>query len=129
MRKISSCMIKVEDQLWKFNLKVEVSRRRFPCPGLLDFPRNPFFKRKSEIWENYGQWCYHFKFFEEIKLYWLFHVAFGKIRFLNWHDVINSNSWFLAILILQFITSQNGETHFKNLAANAARSLKCVRPF
>ena len=25
--------------------------------------------------------------------------------------------------------SQNGQTHFKNLAANAARFLKCVRPF
>ena len=25
--------------------------------------------------------------------------------------------------------SQNGKTHFKNLAANAARFLKCVLPF
>ena len=25
--------------------------------------------------------------------------------------------------------SSNGETHFKNLAANAARFLKCVWPF
>ena len=25
--------------------------------------------------------------------------------------------------------SQNGQRHFKNLAANAARFLKCVKPF
>ena len=25
--------------------------------------------------------------------------------------------------------SENGQTHHKNLAANAARSLKCVKPF
>ena len=25
--------------------------------------------------------------------------------------------------------SQNGQTHFKNLAAKAGRFLKCVRPF
>ena len=25
--------------------------------------------------------------------------------------------------------SQNGQTHFKNLATNAGRFLKCVRPF
>ena len=49
-------------------------------------------------WSIYGQWCYHFKFLEEIRLHWLFHMGFGEIRFLKWHDVINSNSWFLAIL-------------------------------
>ena len=27
-----------------------------------------------------------------------FHAAFADIRFLKWRDVINSNSWFLAIL-------------------------------
>ena len=30
---------------------------------------------------------------------------------------------------LCFPVSQNGRTHFKNLAAFAARFLKCVRPF
>ena len=34
-------------------------------------------------------WFYRFKFLEEIKLYWLFHVSFGEIRFLKWHDVYN----------------------------------------
>ena len=88
----------------KFNFEsstwtVEVIRTRFPCPGLLDFLRNIyFFLKKSEIWAKYGQWCYRFKFLEEIRLHWLFHVGFGEIRFLKWHDVINSNSWFLAML-------------------------------
>ena len=50
-----------------------------------------------EIWPKYGQWCYRFKFLQEIRLHWLL-VGFGEIRFLKWHDVINSNSWFLAIL-------------------------------
>ena len=40
----------------------------------------------------------HVKFLEGIKLHWLFHAGFGEIRFLKWRDVINSNSWFLAIL-------------------------------
>ena len=39
-----------------------------------------------------------FKFLEGIRLHWLFHVGFGEIRFLKWRDVINSSSWFLAIL-------------------------------
>ena len=34
-------------------------------------------------------WFYRFKFLEEIKLYWLFHVSFGEIRILKWHDVYN----------------------------------------
>ena len=50
--------------------------------------------------EEHGQcqWYYRFEFFEGIRLYWLFHVGFGEIKFLKWCDVINSNSWFLAIL-------------------------------
>ena len=32
-------------------------------------------------------------------------------------------------LILYFAMSQNGQAHFKNLAAFAARFLKCVEPF
>ena len=28
-----------------------------------------------------------------------------------------------------FLMSQNGQTHFKNFAANAARFLECVWPF
>ena len=27
----------------------------------------------------------------------MFYVGFGEIRFLKWHDVIDSNSWFLLI--------------------------------
>ena len=59
-----------------------------------------FLKKKSEIWTKYGQWCYRCKSFEEIRLHRLFHVDFGEIRYLKSHDVINSNSWFLAILRL-----------------------------
>ena len=33
------------------------------------------------------------------------------------------------ILTLYFAMSQNGQTHFKNLSAFAARFLKCVRLF
>ena len=47
--------------------------------------------------EEYGQWCYRFKFLEGIRLHWLFHAGFGEIRLLKWYDVIISNSWFLAI--------------------------------
>ena len=32
----------------------------------------------------------------------------------------------ISLLTLQCIMSQNGQTHFKNFAANAARFLKCV---
>ena len=32
-------------------------------------------------------------------------------------------------LTLHFAISKNGQTHFKNLASNAARFLKCVWPF
>ena len=46
----------------------------------------------------YGQWCYRFEILEEIRLHWLFYVGFGEIRILKWHDVMNSNFWFLAIL-------------------------------
>ena len=56
------------------------------------------FLKKSETWAKYGQWCYRFKFLEEIRLHWLFHMGFEEIRLLKWHDVINSNSWLLAIL-------------------------------
>ena len=37
-------------------------------------------------------------FFKELEKFWLFHVGFGEIRPLKWSDVINSNSWFWAIL-------------------------------
>ena len=85
----------------KFNFEsstwtVEVIRTRFPCPGLLDFLRNLFFNLKYE--RSMDSECYRFKFLEEIRLHWLFRVGFGEISFLKWHDVIISNSWFLAIL-------------------------------
>ena len=73
------------------------------------FSEKSFFKKnKSEIWAKYGLWCYHFKFLEEIRLHWLFHRGFGEIRFLKWHDVINSNYWFLAILrVFRFVFIQS----------------------
>ena len=36
---------------------------------------------------------------------------------------------FIIPLKTKYVTSQNGQTHFKNLKANAARFLKCVWPF
>ena len=50
--------------------------------------------------EEYGQWCYRFKFLEGIRLHWLyvFHAGFDEIRFLKSCNLISSNSWFLAIL-------------------------------
>ena len=102
------CALKLEEKSslkLKFNFEsstwtVEVIRTRFPCPGLLEFLRNLFFLKKNLKygWSSMGNGCYRFKFLEEIRLHWLFHVGFGEIRFLKWHDVINSNSWFLAIL-------------------------------
>ena len=44
----------------------------------------------GKVWR---QWCYHLKFLEEIRLHCLFHVGFGEISFLKWHDVINSNQF------------------------------------
>ena len=38
-------------------------------------------------------------------------------------------SLFSLMLTLQYIMPQNGQIHFKNLAANGARFLKCVSPF
>ena len=32
----------------------------------------------------------------------------------------------ITLTIYFFVTSQNGQTHFENLAANAVRFLKCV---
>ena len=82
---------------------VDVIRTRFPCPGLLNFLINLFFKKKNlKYGQINGQWCYRFKFLEVIRLQchwqWLFHVDFGEISLLKWHDEINSNSWILAIL-------------------------------
>ena len=85
---------------------VVVIRTRFPCPGLLNFLINLFLFIYFFLNLNYGQingqWCYHFKFLEVIRLQchwqWLFHVDFREISLLKWHDEINSNSWILAIL-------------------------------
>ena len=30
---------------------------------------------------KYGQWCYHFKFLEEIRLHWLFMWALDRLDF------------------------------------------------
>ena len=50
------------------------------------FSEKPFFLKK--IWnmsEEYGQWCYRFKFLKEIRHHWLyvFHAGFEEIRFLK----------------------------------------------
>ena len=89
----------------KFNFEstiwtVDVIRTRFQCPGLLDFLRIFFLKKQktSEIWSKYCQWCYRFTYLEGIRLQWLFHAGFGEMKFLKLRDVINSNSWFLAML-------------------------------
>ena len=69
------------------------------------FSEKSLFKKKNEILMGKlcaVTWCYPFKFLEEIRFHWLFHVGFGEIGFLKWHDVINSNSSFLAILIKVF---------------------------
>ena len=48
----------------------------FPCPGVLDFLRNLFFFKKvwnmGEVWT---QWCYRFKFLEEISLHWQIYIS------------------------------------------------------
>ena len=73
-------------QLWKFNLNgwsryIELNSH---VQVYWIFWEILFFVKKSEIWAKYGQWCYCFKFLEEIRLHWLFHVGFGEIRFLIW---------------------------------------------
>ena len=42
---------------------------------------------------------------------------------------IKLQAWGLEFLTLSCLMSKNGQTHFKNLAAFAARFLKCVWPF
>ena len=47
-------------------------------------------------------------------------------------NITQKNVWLYfhcSFLTIWCITSQNGQTHFKNLAAFAARFLKCVWPF
>ena len=85
-----------ESSIWT----VEVIRTRFSCPSLLDFLKNRFVFKKmwnmDEIWAV--MLSLHFKFLEESRLYWHFYACFREITFLKWRDVINSNSWFMAIL-------------------------------
>ena len=78
-------------QSWSSTLKVqleqlEVVRTQFSSPGLVVFWGIFFFKKKSEIWSIYGRSdAIALNFLK--KLHWLFHVGFGEIRFLKWHDV------------------------------------------
>ena len=61
--------------------------------------KSVFLKKNLKYgWSSMGSGCYRLKFLAEIRLHWLFHVGFGEIRFIKRHDVINSNSWFWAIL-------------------------------
>ena len=50
----------------------------------------------GETW-TVDNWRYCFKFLDGIKTRDCF-MGFGEIRFLKWHDLNNSNSWFLAIV-------------------------------
>ena len=53
MKKISSYKIKVEVNFQSSTWKNEVVRTRFPCPGLLDFLRNLFLKKRKIL--KYGR--------------------------------------------------------------------------
>ena len=84
-----------ESLTWTF----EAIRTRFPCPSLLDFLGNLFFKKNLKYGWNIGSDAIALSFskgldFTDCYIY----AGFGEIRFLKWCDVINSNSWFLAIL-------------------------------
>ena len=82
---------------WTWSIR---TRTRYPCPGLLDFPRNLFFQKKSEILAKHGQLTIDaiaLIFSPELDSTDCF-MGFGEIRFLKWHDVNNSNFWFLVIL-------------------------------
>ena len=66
---------------------VEVIRTRFPFPGYWIF-----WEITKKIWNTDEIW----EVMLWLRLHWLFHVCFGEIRFLKWHDLINS--WFLGTL-------------------------------
>ena len=95
MKQISYYIINFESLTWT----VEVFRTRFRCPSLLDFLRNLFLK-KYKIWVKCAMSsdAITLNFSKELNFTdWLSHTGFGEIRFLKWRDVVNSNSWFLAI--------------------------------
>ena len=76
---------------------VEIIRTRFSCPFLLDFLKNLFFLKNLNYGRSMGSDAIALNFFNKLDSTKLFHVGFGEIRFLKWHDVINSKSWFLTI--------------------------------
>ena len=53
-----------------------------------------------------------------------FHFGLSTTIFFQWYILL-----FSLMLTLQYIMPQNGQIHFKNLAANGAGFLKYVSPF
>ena len=106
-------------------------RTRFSNPGLLDFQRN-LFKKKKEIW-NFGEvWAV-----DAITLNFLTKLdstdcsmGLGDIRYLKWHDVNNSNSWFLTILngfsegfsLFKLIKKKKLKSIFKKIDISSVKS-------
>ena len=71
-------------------------RTRFPCSGSLDFWKN-IKKKNLKYGQSMDSDAIAFNFLKKLDSR-LVHVGFKEISFLKSHDVINSNSWFLAIL-------------------------------
>ena len=101
MQKISSYMIKVEVQLWNFNLnsfsRLELdSHSRFTGFSEKSFF---FFNKNLKNGQSIGSDAIALNFSKELdSTDSTDHADFGEIKFLKWNDVINLNSWFLAIL-------------------------------
>ena len=49
-----------------------------------------------------------------------------RVNYLNYEKEETTTAW---LFTLQRITTQNGQTDFKNLPAFATRILKCIWPF
>ena len=72
--------------LSKYRELLDYFCKMIPMFRFTGFSEKSFFF-KEKIWnmgEEYGQWCYRFKFLERIRLHWMFHEGFGEIRFLKW---------------------------------------------
>ena len=101
MQKISSYMIKVEVQLWNFNLN---SFSRLELNSHVQvywifWEIFFFFNKNLKNGQSIGSDAIALNFSKELdSTDSTDHADFGEIRFLKWNDVINLNSWFLAIL-------------------------------
>ena len=56
-------------------------------------------------------------------------MIFRFFRVVKMSPESNKRKWKCHFNPLMHDVAQNGQSHFKNLAAFAARFLKCVRPF